>query len=98
MMPNESREQNGYYPFYGSYATFAEAEKAKRNQYKHNPEAWILIESYNKKPITEYCPQEVEYCLGLLELLTSFRYSCFGLVKKKKDLKSYDLYYFILSY
>lgn len=39
--------KNGYYPvIYGSYATFAEAEKAKKEiNIKHNPEAWILIES-----------------------------------------------------
>ena len=39
--------KNGYYPvLYGSYATFAEAEKAKKEiNIKHNPEAWILIES-----------------------------------------------------
>jgi hypothetical protein len=31
---------------YGSYSTFAEAEKARQEiQKKHNPEAWILIES-----------------------------------------------------
>ena len=39
--------KNGFYPvLYGSYATFAEAEKAKKEiNIKHNPEAWILIES-----------------------------------------------------
>ena len=39
--------KNGYYPvLYGSYATFAEAEKAKKEiNEKHNPDAWILIES-----------------------------------------------------
>jgi hypothetical protein len=39
--------RNGFYPvLYGSYATFAEAEKAKQeiNEH-HNPEAWILIQS-----------------------------------------------------
>ncbi|RKS94796.1 sporulation related protein [Flavobacterium limicola] len=38
---------NGYFPvLYGSYATFAEAEKAKKEiNEKHNPEAWILIQS-----------------------------------------------------
>ena len=42
-----SPNKNGYYPvIYGSYATFAEAEKAKKEiNIKHNPEAWILIES-----------------------------------------------------
>lgn len=39
--------KNGYYPvLYGSYATFAEAEKAKKEiNNTHNPDAWILIES-----------------------------------------------------
>lgn len=39
--------KNGFYPvLYGSYATFAEAEKAKKEiNEKHNPEAWILIQS-----------------------------------------------------
>lgn len=39
--------KNGYYPvLYGSYATFAEAEKAKQEiNENHNPEAWILIQS-----------------------------------------------------
>ena len=39
--------KNGYFPvLYGSYATFAEAEKAKKEiNKKHNPEAWILIQS-----------------------------------------------------
>lgn len=39
--------KNGYFPvLYGSYATFAEAEKAKKEIHeKHNPEAWILIQS-----------------------------------------------------
>ena len=39
--------KNGYYPvLYGSYATFTEAEKAKKEiNEKHNPEAWILIQS-----------------------------------------------------
>ena len=39
--------KNGFYPvLYGSYATFAEAEKAKKEiNIKHNPEAWILIQS-----------------------------------------------------
>lgn len=39
--------KNGYFPvLYGSYATFAEAEKAKKEiNEKHNPEAWILIQS-----------------------------------------------------
>jgi len=31
---------------YGSYSTYAEAEKAKKEiQEKDNPEAWLLIES-----------------------------------------------------
>ncbi len=39
--------RNGYFPvLYGSYTTFAEAEKAKKEiNEKHNPEAWILIQS-----------------------------------------------------
>ena len=39
--------KHGLYPvLYGSYATFAEAEQAKREiQKKDNPEAWLLIES-----------------------------------------------------
>ncbi|SDH47158.1 Sporulation related domain-containing protein [Flavobacterium omnivorum] len=39
--------KNGYFPvLYGSYATFSEAEKAKKEiNEKHNPEAWILIQS-----------------------------------------------------
>ncbi|MFV8441327.1 SPOR domain-containing protein [Flavobacterium sp. LB2P44] len=39
--------RNGYFPvLYGSYATFAEAEKAKKEiNEKHNPEAWILIQT-----------------------------------------------------
>ncbi|MFV8391393.1 SPOR domain-containing protein [Flavobacterium sp. LB2P6] len=39
--------RNGYFPvLYGSYGTFAEAEKAKKEiNEKHNPEAWILIQS-----------------------------------------------------
>ncbi|MGO4904985.1 SPOR domain-containing protein [Flavobacterium sp. W20_MBD1_R3] len=39
--------KNGYFPvLYGSYTTFAEAEKAKKEiTEKHNPEAWILIQS-----------------------------------------------------
>nr|WP_314895759.1 SPOR domain-containing protein [uncultured Flavobacterium sp.] len=39
--------KHGLFPvLYGSYATIAEAEKAKQEiQKKHNPEAWILIES-----------------------------------------------------
>lgn len=39
--------KNGFFPvLYGSYATFAEAEKAKKEiNVKHNPEAWILIQS-----------------------------------------------------
>lgn len=39
--------KNGLLPvIYGSYATIAEAEKAKEEiQKKHNPEAWILIQS-----------------------------------------------------
>lgn len=39
--------KNGYYPvLYGSYTTFAEAEKAKKEiNEKHNPDAWILIQS-----------------------------------------------------
>ena len=39
--------KNGFYPvLYGSYATFQEAEKAKKEiNIKHNPDAWILIES-----------------------------------------------------
>jgi hypothetical protein len=51
-MINESRQKNGYYPvLYGSYATFAEAEKQKKEiNIKHNPEAWILIEFIITKP------------------------------------------------
>ncbi|TDE31490.1 SPOR domain-containing protein [Flavobacterium ranwuense] len=39
--------KNGFFPvLYGSYSTIAEAEKAKQEiQKKHNPEAWILIQS-----------------------------------------------------
>jgi hypothetical protein len=39
--------KHGLFPvLYGSYATISEAEKAKQEiQKKHNPEAWILIES-----------------------------------------------------
>jgi hypothetical protein len=39
--------KHGLFPvLYGSYKTFAEAEKAKNEiQKTHNPEAWILIES-----------------------------------------------------
>jgi hypothetical protein len=39
--------KHGFFPvLYGSYSTFAEAEKAKTEIHKkHNPEAWILIES-----------------------------------------------------
>ncbi len=39
--------RHGLFPvLYGSYATIAEAESAKQEiQKKHNPEAWILIES-----------------------------------------------------
>ena len=39
--------KNGFFPvLYGSYATFSEAEKAKKEiNVKHNPEAWILIQS-----------------------------------------------------
>ena len=39
--------KNGFFPvLYGSYATFSEAEKAKKEIHeKHNPEAWILIQS-----------------------------------------------------
>ncbi|MFV8328161.1 SPOR domain-containing protein [Flavobacterium sp. ZS1P14] len=39
--------KHGLFPvLYGSFATIAEAEKAKQEiQKKHNPEAWILIES-----------------------------------------------------
>ncbi|WP_426062506.1 SPOR domain-containing protein [Flavobacterium sp. DSP2-3-1] len=39
--------KNGFFPvLYGSYATFTEAEKAKKKiNVKHNPEAWILIQS-----------------------------------------------------
>lgn len=39
--------KNGYYPvLYGSYATFAEAEKAKKEiNISHNADAWILIQS-----------------------------------------------------
>lgn len=39
--------KHGLFPvLYGSYATFAEAEKAKKEiQEKDNPEAWLLIES-----------------------------------------------------
>ena len=39
--------KHGLFPvLYGSYATIAEAEKAKQDiQKNHNPEAWILIES-----------------------------------------------------
>lgn len=39
--------KHGLFPVvYGSYATFAEAEKAKKEiQEKDNPEAWLLIES-----------------------------------------------------
>jgi hypothetical protein len=39
--------KNGYFPvLYGSYTTFSEAEKAKKEiNEKHNPEAWILIQS-----------------------------------------------------
>ncbi len=41
------QNKHGLYPvLYGSYATFAEAEKAKKEiQEKDNPEAWLLIES-----------------------------------------------------
>ena len=39
--------RHGLFPvLYGSYATIAEAEKAKQEiQKRHNPEAWILIQS-----------------------------------------------------
>ena len=39
--------RHGLFPvLYGSYSTIAEAEKAKQEiQKKHNPEAWILIQS-----------------------------------------------------
>ena len=39
--------KHGFFPvLYGSFSTFAEAEKAKNEIHKkHNPEAWILIES-----------------------------------------------------
>jgi hypothetical protein len=39
--------KNGLFPvLYGSYSTFAEAQKAQSEiQKNHNPEAWILIES-----------------------------------------------------
>ena len=42
-----AQNKNGLFPvLYGSYATFAEAEKAKKEiNEKHNPEAWILIQS-----------------------------------------------------
>ncbi len=41
------QNKHGLYPvLYGSYATFAEAEQAKKEiQEKDNPEAWLLIES-----------------------------------------------------
>jgi hypothetical protein len=38
------------YTLYGSY-TYAEADKAKKKQKTDNPEAWLLIESLNIKPI-----------------------------------------------
>ena len=43
IVPNK----HGLFPvLYGSYATISEAEKAKKEiQKKHNPEAWILIQS-----------------------------------------------------
>ena len=39
--------KNGFFPvLYGSYATFTEAEEAKKEiNEKHNPDAWILIQS-----------------------------------------------------
>ena len=39
--------RNGYFPvLYGSYATFAEAEKAKQEiRNTINPDAWVLVES-----------------------------------------------------
>lgn len=42
-----AQNKNGLFPvLYGSYATFAAAEKAKKEiNEKHNPEAWILIQS-----------------------------------------------------
>ncbi|MGA9636898.1 SPOR domain-containing protein [Flavobacterium sp.] len=41
------QNKHGLYPvLYGSYATFSEAEQAKKEiQEKDNPEAWLLIES-----------------------------------------------------
>lgn len=41
------QNKHGLYPvLYGSYATFSEAEQAKKEiQIKDNPEAWLLIES-----------------------------------------------------
>jgi hypothetical protein len=44
--------KHGLYPvLYGSYATYAEAEKHKEKSKNDNPQAWILIEFYNIKPI-----------------------------------------------
>jgi cell division protein FtsN len=41
------RNKHGLYPvLYGSFSTYAEAEKLKNEiRAKENPEAWILIES-----------------------------------------------------
>jgi hypothetical protein len=41
-----SRPTNGLYPVLYGYATYAEADKAKKEiQKTDNPEAWLLIES-----------------------------------------------------
>jgi hypothetical protein len=40
--PNASRPTNmAYTRYYGSYATYAEADKAKKIQKTDNPEAWL---------------------------------------------------------
>jgi hypothetical protein len=50
MMPNESRQQNGYYPFYMVVMPHLLKPQKKEINIKHNPEAWILIESIITKP------------------------------------------------
>ena len=42
-----SQNKHGLFPvLYGSYATLAEAEKAKKEiQNSENPDAWVLVES-----------------------------------------------------
>jgi hypothetical protein len=72
-----------YTRYYGSYATYAEADKAKKIQKTDNPEAWLDC-PFNIKPhIIETTPQATSFFWCFFRTISAIRFIYYGLVKKR---------------